>query len=60
MKVPLTPKCELKVSTIKPRVYLLGNEVCQLVDETFDKMHCLGRLKFNKAYTFFSFPVFII
>lgn len=60
MKVPLKPGWEAKVSAIKPRVYSLENEAHQLVDETFDKMHCLGRLKFTSGHTPFSFPVFVV
>ena len=47
IKMPLKPGWEAKVSAIKPRVYPLGNEARQLVDKTFDKMHCFGRLKFT-------------
>ena len=60
MKVPLKPSWEAKVSTIKPRIYPLGNEARQLVDETFDEMHRLGRLKFTSEHTSFSFPVFVV
>ena len=60
MKVPLKPGWEAKVSAIKPRVYPLGNEARQLVDETFDEMHFLGHLKFTSEHTLFSFLVFVI
>ena len=60
MKVPLKPGWETKVSAIKPRVYPLGNEARQLVHETFDEMHRLGRLKFTSGHTPFSFPVFVV
>ena len=60
MKVPLKPGWEAKISAIKPRVCPLRNEAHQLVNETFDKMYCLGRLKFTSEYTPFSFPVFIV
>ena len=60
MKVPLKPGWEAKVSAIKPRIYPLGNEARQLVDETFDEMHRLGRLKFTSEHTPFSFPVFVV
>ena len=60
MKVPLKPGWEAKVSAIKPRVYPLGNEARQIVDETFDEIYCLGRLKFTSEHTPFSFPVFVI
>ena len=60
MKVPLKPGWEAKVFAIKPSVYPLGNEACQLVDEMFDEMHRLGRLKFTSGHTPFSFPVFVV
>ena len=60
MKVPLKPGWEEKVSAIKFRVYPLGNEACQIVDETFDEMHRLGRLKFTSEHTPFNFPVFVV
>ena len=60
MKVSLKPGWEAKVSAIKPRIYPLGNKARQLVDETFDEMHRLGRLKFTTGHTLFSFPVFVV
>lgn len=50
MKVPLKPGWEAKIFAIKPKVYPLGNKACQLVDKTFDEMHCLGRLKFMSGH----------
>ena len=60
MKVPLKPGWEAKVFAIKPRVYPLGNEAHQLVDETFNEMYCLSRLKFKSEHIPFSFPVFVV
>lgn len=60
MKVPLKPGWEARVSMIKPKVYSLGNENRQVVDEIFDEMHRLGRLKFITEHTPFSFPIFVI
>ena len=60
MKVYLKPGWELKVSAIKSRVYSLGNDSCRVVDKTFDKMHCQGRLKFTINPIPFSFPVFVV
>lgn len=59
-KVLLKPGWEAKVSTIKPKVYLLGNENWQVVDKTFDKMHCLGVFKFITEQIPFSFLVFVV
>lgn len=39
MKVLLKPGEKAKVSTIKSRVYLLGNNSQLLIDDTFDKMY---------------------
>ena len=58
--MPLKPGWEAKVFVTKPRVYLLGNKACQLVDETFNEMHCLSHLKFTTEHIPFSFPVFVI
>lgn len=60
MKVSLEDGWEVKVSAIKPKVYLLGNKTRQLVNETFDEMYRLGRLTFMSEYTLFSFPVFVV
>lgn len=60
MKVPLKPSWESKVSSIKPRVYPLGNKAWRVIDNTFDKMHEQGRLKFTTDPTSFSFSVFIV
>lgn len=51
---------EANISATKPRVYPLGNDAWRLIDDTFDKMHKQGCLKFTTNPTFFSFPVFIV
>lgn len=56
----LKPGWEIKVSTIKLRVYLLGIEAKCSVDKTFDKMQRLGRFKYTILYTLFSFSIFIV
>lgn len=40
IKVYLNPGWKSKISIIKPRVYLLGNDFCRVLNETFNKMHC--------------------
>ena len=60
MKVHLKSGWETKVSSIKPMVYPLGIKAKRLVDETFDKMQRLGRLKYTTSHTPFSFPVFVV
>lgn len=45
---------------MKLRVYPLSNNNQQVVNKTFDKIHCLGCLKFTTEYTLFSFLVFVI
>ena len=60
MKVYLKPGWEAKVLAIKPRVYPLGINSKRLVDETFDELQRLGRLKYTTSHTPFSFFVFII
>ena len=60
IKVHLKPGWETKVSAIKPRVYPLGINNKWLVDETFDKLQGLGRLKYTTSHMLFSFPVFVI
>ena len=60
MTVSLKPGWELKVSTIKPRIYPLGNETRRVVDDTFDEMYKQGRLQYTTDPTPFSFPVFIV
>ncbi len=60
MKVHLKSGWETKVSSIKSRVYPLGIEAKCLVDETFDEMQRLGRLKYTTSHTPFSFPVFMV
>lgn len=60
MKVSLKLGWKAKVFAIKPRVYLLENEARLLVDETSDKIYCLGCLKVTTAHTPFSFPVLVI
>ena len=60
MKVHLKPEWETKISAIKPMVYPLGINSKRLVDETFDELQRLGRLKYTTSHTPFSFLVFVI
>ena len=55
IKVLLKSGWEAKVFTIKPRSNLLSNENWQVVDKTFNKIHCLSCLKFitNTHYSVF-------
>lgn len=45
---------------IKPRIYPLGNNARQLVDDTFNELHQQGRMKFTSDPTSFRFPVFVV
>lgn len=58
--MPLKPSYKAKVSAIKPRVYPLEHEARHFVDDTFDEMHFLGRLKFTSKHTPFNFSVFVV
>lgn len=60
MKVHLKPGWEMKVLAIKLKVYPLGIDNKRWVDETFDELQRLGRLKYTIFHTPFSFPVFLI
>ena len=60
MTVLLKPGWESKVSSIKPRIYPLGNKARQVIDDTFDEMQRKGRLEYTTDPTLFSFPVFVI
>lgn len=60
MIVLLKPSWKLKVSFIKLHIYLLGNEVWQVIDNMFSKIHKQGCLEYTIDPTFFSFLVFII
>ena len=60
MKIHLKPGWKLKVLAIKPKVYPLGIDNKRLVDETFDELQRLGRLKYTTSPTSFSFLVFVI
>lgn len=60
MTVPLRADWQIHLHTIKPRVYLLGNEARALVDETFDELQRQGRLVYTQTHTPFSFPVFVV
>lgn len=60
MKVYLKPGWESILSTNKPRVYPLGIDAKQRVDEIFDKMQFLDGLKYMTFHTPYSFLVFVI
>lgn len=60
MKVQLKPGWESKASSIKPKVYLLGNNNWCIVDDIFDEMHKQGRLEFTMEPTLFSVLVFVV
>lgn len=49
-----------KILFIKPRIYSLGLESKKLVDDTFNKLQCQGRLTYIQTHTPFSFPVFLV
>lgn len=59
MKLYLKPGWEAKVLAIKPKVYPLGIDSKWLVDETFDELQRLSRLKYITCHIPFSFPVFV-
>lgn len=60
MTVLLRDDWQSRVSTIRPRVYPLGNESKKLVDDTFDELQRQGCLVYTQTHTPFSFPVFVI
>lgn len=41
-------------------MYLLSIKAKRLVDEIFDEMQWLGRLKYIISHTPFSFPIFVV
>lgn len=51
---------DTKVSTIKPKIYLLDNNVWWLVDNRFEKIYKQRHKKFSIDLTLFNFPVFIV
>ncbi len=59
MKILLKSDWESKVSG-KAKVYLLSNRDRELVDETFDELHQLGRMAWSKDATPFLYPVFCV
>lgn len=59
MRIPLKEGWQDKL-TGRSKIYPLGIEDRKLVDETFDKMHEQGRLKWTDEETPFSFPVFVV
>lgn len=59
MRIPLKDGWQDKL-TGRSKIYPLGIEDRKLVDETFDKMHEQGRLKWTDEETPFSFPVFVV
>lgn len=60
MKILLKSRWKSKMSIIKLRVYLLGNNSYYLIDKTFDKKHYQDWLKFITNYILFSFSIFVI
>ena len=60
MKVHPKLGWETKTLAIKTRVYLLGIKAKRLVDERFDKMQRLSRLKYITSHTSFSFLMFVV
>lgn len=60
MTVLLKPGWELKILTIKLRVYPVSNEARHIIDNTFDEMHKQSRLQYTTEPTSFNFLVFIV
>lgn len=58
IKVPFQLTWEEKVLVIQPRMYSLGHEARQFVDNMFNKIHYLGHFKFTFEYTLFNFSIF--
>ena len=56
MKVYLKPGWELKISAIKPKVYLLGINSKQLIDKTFNEIQHFSRLKYTTSHILLAFP----
>lgn len=59
MRIPLKEGWQNKL-TRRSKIYPLGIEDRKLVDETFNKMHKQGRLRWIDEETPFSFPVFVV
>ena len=59
MRIPLRSDWESKIPKT-PRVYPLGNDAKDVIDETFDKLQRQKRLHWTKESTPFSFPVFVV
>ena len=59
MKLPLKSDWESRVNG-RAKVYPVGIKDKEVMDQTFDKMHTLGRLEWTKGPTPFSFPVFVV
>lgn len=59
MRIPLKEEWQNKL-TGRSKIYPLGIEDRKLVDETFDKMHKQGHLKWTDEETPFSFPVLVV
>ncbi len=59
MRIPLRSDWEDKVPKTA-RVYPLGKESKQIMDDTFDKLHQQGRMQWTTKGTPFSYPVFVV
>lgn len=60
MTVPLRDDWQSRLTSIKPKIYTLGEESKKLVDKIFDELQRQGRLVYTKTYTPFSFSVLVV
>jgi hypothetical protein len=59
MRIPLVADWQSKIKA-QAKVYPLGDDDKEVVDETFGKMHPQGRLVWTHNHVPFSFPVFVV
>ena len=60
MQIPLVDNWEEIYKPGQARVYPVGIQDREVVDQTFDKLHEQGRMKWTKKSTPFSFPCFVV
>ena len=60
MRIPLVADWESQLPSKSARVYPLGTEGRQVVDDTFDGLHAQDKMSWTIKGTPFSFPVFVV
>ena len=60
MEIPLLENWQELYKPGQAKVYPLGTKDCEIVDDSFEKLHRQGRMEWTSQATPFTYPCFIV